>query len=190
MYLGRIQLHFNVSSVTLYVSIDTLEVGKNMKFSKRIIVNAPAEKVWEVLGSDFVNVGNWATLVTHSEVNTEASVVNNSPVGGRLCNTSIGKISEEFTAYDDQDMSFSFKGVITSIMFTSVISSNKVSAIDDNTSEVLATPHIDLTFLGILMSPLIRLQLSKAVSGGLNDLKYYVENGMPSPSKLAAIQKQ
>jgi hypothetical protein len=157
MYLGRIQLHFNVSSVTLYVSIDTLEVGKNMKFSKRIIVNAPAEKVWEVLGSDFVNVGNWATLVTHSEVNTEASVVNNSPVGGRLCNTSIGKISEEFTAYDDQDMSFSFKGVITSIMFTSVISSNKVSAIDENTSE---------------------------------DLKYYVENGMPSPSKLAAIQKQ
>ncbi|MFT5895236.1 MAG: hypothetical protein ACI8VW_002110, partial [bacterium] len=58
------------------------------------------------------------------------------------------------------------------------------------TSEVLATPHIDLTFLGTLMSPLIKLQLSKAVIGGLDDLKYYVENGMPSPSKLAAIQKQ
>ena len=183
-------MHPNVTYVTFYVLIDTFKVGRKLKFSKRIIVNTPAEKVWGVLGRDFANVGNWATLVTHSEVNTEASVVNNSPVGGRLCSTSIGKISEEFTAYDDQNMSFSFKGVITSIMFTSVISSNKVSAIDENTSEVLATPQIDLTFLGTLMSPLIKLQLSKAVSGGLDDLKYYVENGMPSPSKLAAIKKQ
>lgn len=161
-----------------------------MKFSKQIIVNAPAEKVWGVLGRDFANVGNWATLVAHSEVNTEAPVVNNSPVGGRLCNTSIGKISEEFTAYDDQNMSFSFKGVITSKMFTNLISTNKVTAIDDNTSEVIATPNVELTFLGTLMFPLIKLQLSKAVSGGLDDLKYYVENGKPSPAKLAAIQKQ
>ncbi len=161
-----------------------------MKFSKQIIVNAPAEKVWEVLGRDFANVGNWATLVSHSEANTEAPVVNNSPVGGRFCNTSLGKISEEFTAYDDQNMSFSFKGVITSIMFNNLINTSKVTAIDDNTSEVTATPNIELTFLGTLMFPLIKLQLSKAVSGGLDDLKYYVENGKPSPAKLAAIQKQ
>jgi carbon monoxide dehydrogenase subunit G len=161
-----------------------------MKFSKKIVINAPAEQVWNVLGRDFENISKWATLVSNSEINTEAQVVNNSPVGGRLCNTSIGKISEEFTEYDDHNMSFSFKGVITSIMFTSVISSNKVTAIDENTSEVTATPHIELTFLGTLMSPLIKLQLSKAVSGGLEDLKYYVENGKPSPSKLAAMQKQ
>ncbi len=161
-----------------------------MKFSKQIIVNAPAEKVWGVLGRDFANVGNWATLVSHSEVNTEAPVVNNSPVGGRLCSTSIGKISEEFTAYDDQNMSFSFKGVITSKLFSNLISSNKVTAIDDNTSEVTVTPNVELTFLGTMMFPLIKLQLSKAVSGALDDLKYYVENGKPSPAKLAAIQKK
>ncbi|MBL4694833.1 SRPBCC family protein [Candidatus Gracilibacteria bacterium] len=161
-----------------------------MKFSKQITINAPAKKVWEVLGQDFANVSKWATLVANSEVNTEAAVVNDSPVGGRLCNTSIGKISEEFTAYDDKDMSFSFKGVITSKLFSSLISSNKVTAIDENTSEVTATPHIELTFLGMLMYPLIRLQLGGAVSGGLEDLKYYIENGTPSPSKLAAIKKQ
>jgi hypothetical protein len=161
-----------------------------MKFSKQVVINAPAEKVWGVLGRDFANVGNWATLVAHSEVNTEATVVNNSPVGGRLCNTSIGKVSEEFTEYDDQNMSFSFKGVITSKLFTKLIISNKVVVIDENTSEITATPHIELTFLGTLMTPLIKLQLSKAVSGGLDDLKYYVENGKPSPSKVAALQKQ
>jgi carbon monoxide dehydrogenase subunit G len=161
-----------------------------MKFSKQIIVDAPAEKVWGVLGRDFENVGKWATLVTHSEVNTEARAVNDSPVGGRLCNTSIGKVSEEFTAYDDQDMSFSFKGVISSKLFTNLISTNKVVAIDENTSEVTVTTNVELTFLGTWMLSLIKLQLSKAVSGGLDDLKYYVENGKPSPAKLATIQKQ
>ena len=160
-----------------------------MKFSKQIIVNAPAEKVWNVLGRDFANVGNWATLVAHSEVNTAAPVVNNSPVGGRLCNTSIGKVSEEFTAYDDQNMSFSFKGVITSKLFTNVISTNKVVAIDENTSEVTVTPHVELTFLGTLMYPIIKMQLNKVVRGSLDDLKYYVENGKPSPAKLASQQK-
>ena len=111
-------------------------------------------------------------------------------MGGRLCKTSIGKISEEFTAYDDQNMSFSFKGVIASKLFTSLTSTNKVVSLNENTSEVTVTPHIELSFLGILMYPLIKLQLSKAVRGGLDDLKYYVENGKPSPAKLAAIQKQ
>jgi len=160
-----------------------------MKFSKQIKINAPAEKVWNILGRDFENVGKWATLVGHSEINTEAAVVNGSHVGGRLCSTSIGKISEEFTEYDDQNMSFSFKGIITSKLFTKVISSNKVTAIDENTSKVTATPQIDLTFLGTLMSPLIKLQLGKSVDEGLEDLKYYVENGKPSPAKLSAIQK-
>jgi len=88
-----------------------------MEFEKKVVIQASAEEVWNVLGRDFENVSKWATLVSNSEINTEAAVVNNSPVGGRLCNTSIGKISEEFTEYDDQNMSFSFKGVITSKLF-------------------------------------------------------------------------
>jgi uncharacterized membrane protein len=161
-----------------------------MNFSKHVVINAPAEQVWNVLGRDFENVGKWATVISDSEVNTEAQVVNDSPVGGRFCSTSFGKVSEEFTKYDDQNMSFSFKGVITSKLFDRVISSNKVTAIDENTSEVTATPQIDLTFLGSLMSPLIKLQLSKTIGEGLEDLKYYVENGKPSPAKLASIRKQ
>ena len=71
-----------------------------MKFTKQITINAPAEKVWGVLGRDFANIGVWSRSVSHSAPNTKAARVNNSPVGGRVCNTSFGDVSEEFTAYD------------------------------------------------------------------------------------------
>jgi len=157
-----------------------------MKFSKDITINAPAKKVWDILGHKFADVGQWSRLVSQSVINNDASKVNNSPVGGRLCETSIGKISEEFTAYDEEGMTFSFKGVITSKVFSNVISTNAVTAIDKNTSKVTVTPDVDLKALGILMYPLIKMNLGKLIKQGLIDLKYFAENDKPSPEKLAS----
>ncbi|TFB12575.1 SRPBCC family protein [Candidatus Marinimicrobia bacterium MT.SAG.4] len=157
-----------------------------MKFSKDITINVPAKKVWDILGHKFADVGQWSSLVSRSTVNNDASKVNNSPVGGRFCETGIGKISEEFTAYDEKGMTFSFKGVITSIMFSKVISTNAVTAIDENTSKVTLTPNIDLKVLGILMYPLIKMNLGKLIKQALMDLKYFAENDKPSPEKLAS----
>ena len=161
-----------------------------MKFSKQITVNAPAEKVWEVLGRDFANIGVWSTAVSNSVANDKLAIVNNSPVGGRYCDTSFGKISEEFTAFDDDKKTFSFKGVFDSKMFTSVINTSGLRTIDENTTEVSFGPNIQLSFIGTLMYPMIRMMLGKAVDVILEDLKYFVENGKPSPKKLAAQKKK
>lgn len=157
-----------------------------MKFVKDITINASADKVWEVAGRDFANIGKWATAVSHSTVNDKLASVNGSPVGGRLCETSFGTASEEFTAYDDDKKSFSFKGVFESKMFNDVTSSMEVKSIDNNTTKVEITPALKLTFLGTLMYPIIRMQISKVTDEVLDDLKYYVENGKPSPRKLAS----
>ena len=74
-------------------------------------------------------------------------------------------------------------------MFNSVTNSAEVTSTDENTTVVKITPEIKLTFLGTLMSPLIRMQLSKLTDQILDDLKYYVENGKPSPSKIASQKK-
>ena len=160
-----------------------------MRFSKQITVNASAEKVWDVAGRDFANIGVWSTAVSHSVANNDLAPVNNSPVGGRLCDTSIGKISEEFTAYDDDKRTFSFKGVFDSKILQSVTNTTELTSIDENTTRLTITPNIELSFIGVLMSPMIRMQLSKLTDQLLDDLKYYVENGKPSPSKLAAQKK-
>ena len=160
-----------------------------MNFTKKIIVNASAEKVWDVVGRDFANVGVWSTAVSHSVANDKLTPVNNSPVGGRVCETSFGSVSEEFTAYDDNKKTFSFKGVFGSKMFKSVISTTELVSIDENTTEVKATPNIDLSFIGTIMSPMIKMQLNKILDQFLEDLKYYVENGKPSPAKIASQKK-
>ena len=160
-----------------------------MKFTQQISINAPAEKVWDILGRDFVNVGTWATAVSHSEVNASIPSVNNSPVGARTCTTSFGKASEEFTAYDDAKRTYSFKGVFESKMFTNVTSSAQVESVNESTSVTKLTPEVELTFLGKLMYPIIKMQLNKSIVQALEDLKYYVENGKPSPAKLASQQK-
>ena len=157
-----------------------------MKFSKQITIAASADKVWEIAGRDFANIGVWATAVSHSVVNDKLASVNDSPVGGRLCETSFGTASEEFTAYDDAEKTYSFKGVFDSKMLQSVINTTQLVSIDENTTEVRITPDIELSFIGTLMSPMIRMQLGKLTDEILDDLKYYVENGKPSPRKLAS----
>ena len=103
-----------------------------MKFTKHVSINASTEKVWGVAGRDFANIGVWSTAVSHSVENDKLACVNTSPVGGRVCDTSFGKISEEFTAYDDDKKTFSFKGVIESKMFKSLTNTMELTSIDAN----------------------------------------------------------
>jgi len=165
-------------------------MGKHMKFTKQITINASADKVWEVAGRKFADIGEWATGVSKSSAHNNTPTINSSPVGGRVCSTSFGEASEDFTAFDDAKKTFSFKGVFESNMFDKLINSLEVVSINENTSEVRITPEIDLKILGKLMYPMIKMNLSKAIDMVLSDMKYYVENGKPSASKLAAIAKQ
>ncbi len=161
-----------------------------MEFSKQVSINASAEKVWETVGRDFADVGVWATAVSHSTANDKLPTVDGSPVGGRLCETSFGTASEEFTAYDDDKMSYSFKGVFESKMFTDVTNTMVLTSIDADTTEVQITPALKLTLLGKLLSPMIRMMVSKTTDEILDDMKYFIENGKPSPRKLASQKKK
>ena len=74
-------------------------------------------------------------------------------------------------------------------MFKNVTNSAALTSKGENSTVVELTPEIELTFLGTLMYPMIRMMLSRAIDQILDDLKYYVENGKPSASKIAAQKK-
>ncbi|MGK0174638.1 MAG: hypothetical protein ACI9AT_001018, partial [Ulvibacter sp.] len=69
-----------------------------MKIIKEVIINTPAEKVWDIVGRNFAKIGNWDGGVSSSVVNNNFPNVNGSPYGGRVCETSFGTINEKFTA--------------------------------------------------------------------------------------------
>jgi len=160
-----------------------------MKFTKQVSINASADKVWEVFARDFANNGVWATAVSHSFANKDTAPVNNSPVGGRVCQTDFGEVHEDFTAYDEQNKTLSYKGKISSKILTSVTNTAELASPDGNTTILKITPEIKLSFIGMIMYPMIKMQLSKVTDEVLDDLKYYVENGKPSPRKLASQKK-
>jgi hypothetical protein len=157
-----------------------------MKILKEVIIGAPAEKIWDIVGHNFAKIGNWDGSVSNSVVNNDFPKVNGSPCGGRVCETSFGTIKEKFTAYDENSMTFSFQGDITSKVFSNVMNTVTVVPMGKKKSKIIASPNVDLTFLGKIMSPLIKSGLGSAIKKGLEDLKYFAENNKVSPRKLAS----
>jgi hypothetical protein len=155
-----------------------------MKILKEVSINAPADRVWDIVGHNFAKIGNWDGSVSSSIVNNSFPKVNGSPYGGRVCETSFGTINEKFTAYDEKGMTFSFQGDITSPVFSNVLNTVTVIPVNANKSRVITSPNVDLTFLGKVMSPLLKAGLGSAIKKGLEDLKYYTENNKISPRKL------
>jgi len=157
-----------------------------MKILKEVSINAPAEKVWDIVGHNFAKIGNWDASVSSSIVSSDLPKVNGSPYGGRVCETSFGRINEKFTAYDEKEMTFSFQGDISSPIFSNVLNTVQVFSVSANQSRIIASPNVDLTFLGKVMSPLIKAGLGSAIKKGLEDLKYYSEHNKISPRKIAS----
>lgn len=157
-----------------------------MKIQKTIIVNVPAAKVWDILGHNFARIGEWDASVSSSVARDDIPKVDGAPYAGRVCETSFGTISERFTTYDERGMSYSFQGDISSPVFSNVLNTVSVTAVDENTAKVVASPDVDLTFFGTVISPLVRFGLGGAIQKGLEDLKYFAETGAISPRKHAA----
>jgi len=160
-----------------------------MKIFKEVSINVPAEKVWAIVGQNFAKIGEWDGTVSSSKINNDFPKVNGSPYGGRVCETSFGTINEKFITYDDNKMTFSFQGDIKSPVFSNVLNTVTVVSINANKSSISASPNVDLTFLGKIMSPLIKAGLSSSIKKGLEDLKYYAENDKISPRKISANNK-
>src|SRR6266511_1666434 len=88
------------------------------KLSKQIIVAAPADAVWQVIGPGFDRIGDWATAIPASTAIPAPSATRVTPrvaraavpglgdasVAGRVCTTGtrlVPRVTETLVAYDD-----------------------------------------------------------------------------------------
>ena len=91
--------------------------------SRHLIVDAPADAVWEVIGHQFGRIGAWATAIprsapipapTTSAAPTRAaqSATSDAPVAGRVCHTGlrlVPQITERLVAYDDANRTLTYQ---------------------------------------------------------------------------------
>ena len=144
------------------------------KVSAEIVVDAPAEKVWEVL-ADFGGIHKWAPAITNSY---STSKYNGGPEASRHCDIAgFGSVEEDITDWIEGS---EFKYRATAI-----------GPIGESTSRWSVTPvggksrvYGDLEFnvrfgpIGALMYALMmRRLLKKAMRNTVAGLKHHVETG-------------
>jgi len=62
---------------------------KKFDIKKSTVVNVSAEKVWEIIGNDFLNISNWVGGINASYSNpAETQILQGAPAGGRICEVS------------------------------------------------------------------------------------------------------
>jgi hypothetical protein len=166
----------------------------HIHFKDHVVIDAPATKVWRVLAHEFDSIGRWASAIPASRGLSEVPVPPGAEVGARVCAAAIPgfrKIQETFTSYDEDAMSFAYKATAGHPWFIRRAENHwRVRSLGPSTSEVEAWAEVEMSlFPGVLLAPLIKLQLGRTGSQTFEELKYYVERDQVHPRKLKAQEK-
>jgi hypothetical protein len=168
-----------------------------VKFTKKVIVNASADKVWEVFAHGFNDAHIWMASVNHSFAQNNGESFKGCQSDGRVCELSADgkgiKASEKFLAYSEENKTAtvridflnapSFFPVKFNTLDFSVVN------IDGGKSEMTWGFRSDIKVFGYLLWPLLRIGFGVFIGQIVDELKYYVENGTPHPRKIKAMKK-
>ncbi|MEO0376823.1 MAG: SRPBCC family protein [Cyanobacteria bacterium P01_A01_bin.17] len=160
-----------------------------MKIQRQFTVNISADRVWEILGPQYVNAADWVSSVHVSHGQNTSSPPQNAPCSGRVCETDLGPFRETITHYDEhkRHLAYSAQGEKMPFFVKQLSNSWIVTPLTDNTAQVDMCMKADLLPLfNIVMGPVMRLQMGGIVNNATEELKYFAENGAPHPRKVEA----
>jgi uncharacterized protein YndB with AHSA1/START domain len=163
-----------------------------MDLRNEIIIEAPAERVWQALGERFMHVSDWAAPITAScpigaadpgvGVARSCSIAPFGPVKA-------GVVKERLTRFDREAMAFEYEAIEGMPSFVGhAVNRWSVAHVHDRRSQLRI--HATLTLRGpmALLGCVIKWQLESGGAKVAEELKYFVENGQPHPRKLASRQ--
>ncbi len=149
-----------------------------MNVTRQVTVNAPADKVWSILGTDFNKISEWASFVIDSEG------IPDLPSGsGRVCQVKgSGEVKETIYKYDedDRELAFILEGKKIPFFMQKIDNTWRVTPQGDDRAELQV--NVDLTVMPVfkqLMSGLLSKQMGKTADSILGELKYFAENDQP-----------
>ena len=174
------------------------------ELSTELIVAAPADQVWQVIGPGFDRIGDWATAIpTSTAIPTPparpltgiagggprlpVAAEIDAPVAGRVCRTGIRlvpEVTETLIAYDNANRTLTYQAGGMPRFVTLARNTWTVTPIDANRSRVSLRARFDTHgLLGLLGRWAILAQTRRTGRHLADDLRHYVETGTPSPRK-------
>ncbi len=158
---------------------------------KEITISKGIEEVWKVLGQDFAYAERWASAIKHSQA-LDSKNFNGSNCSERGCDIpGMGSIKEKLLFYSNEEHSLSYQvyeGMPS--MVRSMSNTWKLHPISQNSCKLQMHMEMEAKgIMGIMMIPMMKIQMSGMASNVVEDFKYYVENGKPHPRKIKAMRK-
>lgn len=165
-----------------------------MKITKKVTIQKPVEAVWKVLAEDFDRADVWMSAVPRSYAASLEGGADDAPVAARVCElTDRGKdglfAEEVITNYSDATHEFTMvieaqNGAIPIVRNNATVS---VRPAGEGSSEVVFIAEPELKPVGYLLYPVLRAGLGSAFARLLDELKVFVETGVPHPRKQAKL---
>ncbi|MEQ9188341.1 MAG: SRPBCC family protein [Cryomorphaceae bacterium] len=159
-----------------------------------IEINVSANKAWEVIGPNFLNIADWGRGVKKSW-NNEALKANHdgAPAGGRFCDLgTYGIVEESILHYDrtGREITWSAKSDKLPGFIKNLQNALKVEALDANTCRATTNITADAAGIGgLLMGGMVKKNFSKQLGGFIKDWKSYAETGEASEAKKRELKR-
>ena len=160
-----------------------------MRITQTFDVQAPAEKVWDILGPNYTRAGDWASSVYASAPRAGTPQIAGAPAAGRTCETSLGPFTESIIAYDDERRHVAYVATGDKMpgFVKRLANAWTVQQVDPNASRVTMELTADIAQpFRTLMGWAMRRQFDAVLTESMDDFKVYVETGRPGARKAKA----
>jgi hypothetical protein len=163
--------------------------------TNHIIIEAPADAVWEVVAARFDRIGEWATAIPSSTavpaVHQPAAA--GAPVPGRVCRTGIAMVpeaTETIVEYDGAGRTLTYQVTGGLPAFVALARNRwQVTALDHRRCRAEFQARLEVRgMLGRLARWWLLARVGRDGGHLLADLKHYVEHGTPSPRKQRQLR--
>ncbi|MBI3134649.1 MAG: SRPBCC family protein [Bacteroidetes bacterium] len=164
---------------------------KSTIITQQLVINAPVDKAWQVLGPQFADAYKWAASVEHSEAR-DHNGVNGSNCTERGCDVSgIGSIKEKILTYSDTEHILYYE-VYEGMpkMVTYMTNYWQLTATADGKTRLDMKMEMKTGgMMGAMMKGMMKKKMTRLSAEITEEFKYYVETGQPHPRKVKASNK-
>ena len=168
-------------------------MGK-IDIKESIEINTPAAKAWEIIGPNFVNIGDWGRGINKSWKNDKIAIsIQGAPAAGRFCDLGkFGTADEKIVHYSVDNKEVSWSASIDKMprFLQNLKNDLKVEIISESSCRVTTNITADLKGIGgFFMGGMMKRNFAKLLKGFVKDWKTYTETGEVSETKKRELAK-
>ena len=169
-------------------------MGK-LDLKESIEIDTNAEKAWEIIGPNFLNIADWGRGISKSWKNDDViTSIDGAPAGGRFCDLGkFGIADERILHYSNYQMEITWSAGSDKLpsFIKDLQNALKVEKIDENTCRVSTNITANLSGIGgLFLGGLIKNNFGKLLKGFGKDWKTYAETGDISETKKREVAKR